>query len=99
MPRKVGHVIHDILEAIDRVDEVTRGKTFANFEIIRQLCWLVQRAIKIISEVSRTIPDDRTKARSEIASPRVVSATFYRRNIVAFRTAPVGMSLSMNCRA
>ena len=27
MPRKVGHVIHDILEAIDRVDEVTRGKT------------------------------------------------------------------------
>lgn len=32
MPRKVGHVIHDILEAIDRVEEVTRGKTLSDFE-------------------------------------------------------------------
>jgi hypothetical protein len=29
MPRKVGHVIYDILEAIGRVEEVTRGKTLA----------------------------------------------------------------------
>jgi uncharacterized protein with HEPN domain len=37
MPRKVGHVIHDILEAIDRVDEVTRGKTLSDFENSWQL--------------------------------------------------------------
>jgi uncharacterized protein with HEPN domain len=32
MPRKVGHVIHDILEAIERVEEITRGKTLPDFE-------------------------------------------------------------------
>jgi hypothetical protein len=32
MARKIGHAVHDILEAIERVDEVTRGKTFEEFE-------------------------------------------------------------------
>ena len=32
MVRKVGHALHDILEAIDRVEEITRGKTLAEFE-------------------------------------------------------------------
>ena len=27
MPRKVNHAIHDILEAIARVEEITAGKT------------------------------------------------------------------------
>jgi hypothetical protein len=42
MPRKVGHVIHDILEAIDRVEEVTRSKTLSDFE--KQLAVALTRA-------------------------------------------------------
>jgi uncharacterized protein with HEPN domain len=57
MPRKVGHVLHDILEAIERVEEITQGKTLADFEREWQLRWLVQRAIEIISEASRGIPE------------------------------------------
>lgn len=71
MPRKVGHVIHDILEAIDRVEEVTRGKTLSDFEKSWQLRWLVQLAIEIISEASRGIPKDLTATRPEIPWPRV----------------------------
>jgi uncharacterized protein with HEPN domain len=71
MPRKVGHVIHDILEAIDRVEEITRGKTLPDFENSWQLRWLVQRAIEIISEASRGIPKHLTATRPEIPWPRV----------------------------
>ena len=60
MVRKVGHAIHDILEAIGRVQEITCGKTFEEFESSWQLRWLVQRALEIISEASRAIPSDLT---------------------------------------
>ena len=66
MARKVGHAVHDILEAIDRVDEITRGKSVAEFEASWQLRWLVQRAIEVISEASRAIPDDLANTRPEI---------------------------------
>ncbi len=66
MARKVGHVIHDILEAIERLEEITRGKSFAEFEASWQMRWLVQRAIEIISEASRAIPDELANARPEI---------------------------------
>jgi uncharacterized protein with HEPN domain len=66
MPRKVGHAVHDILEAIARVEQVTRGKTFTDFENSWQLRWLVQRAIEIISEASRAIPNDLAGRRPEI---------------------------------
>lgn len=71
MPRKVGHAIHDILEAIDRIEEISRGKTLSDFEKSWQLRWLVHRAIEIISEASRVIPDDLTNTRPEIPWPRV----------------------------
>jgi uncharacterized protein with HEPN domain len=32
MARKVRHAFHDILEAIDRIEEVTRSKIIAEFE-------------------------------------------------------------------
>ena len=66
MARKIAHAVHDILEAIDRVEEVTRGKSFAEFEASWQLQWLVQRALEIISEASRVIPDELTNTRPEI---------------------------------
>jgi uncharacterized protein with HEPN domain len=71
MPRKVGHALHDILEAIERVEEVTRRKTFAEFESSWQLQRLVQRAIEIISEASRAIPDDLTRRHPEIPWSRI----------------------------
>ena len=66
MARKVEHVNHDILEAIGRVEEITGGKSLAEFEASWQLRWLVQRAIEIISEASRAIPDELTNTRPEI---------------------------------
>ena len=66
MARKVAHAIHDILEAIERVEEVTRGKSLNDFEASWQLRWLVQRAIEIISEASRAIPDDLASTEPQI---------------------------------
>lgn len=48
MARKVGHAIHDILEAIGRIEELTRGKSLEDFETSWQMRWLVQRTIEII---------------------------------------------------
>jgi uncharacterized protein with HEPN domain len=71
MPRRVDHVLHDILQAIERIEEVTRGKTLAEFEGSWQLRWLVQRAIEIISEASRAIPDELTSTQAEVPWPSV----------------------------
>lgn len=71
MPRKIGYAIHDILEAIGRVEEVTRGKVLSDFEESWQLRWLVQRAIEIISEASRAIPEDPASTRPEIPWSKV----------------------------
>jgi len=71
MVRKVEHVIHDILEAIERIEEITHGKSLDEFEANWQLRWLVQRAIEIISEASRALPDELTSSRPEIPWRRV----------------------------
>ena len=71
MARKIGHALHDILEAIARVEEITHGKTLQEFEASWQLRWLVQRAIEIISEASRAIPEELRITRPEIPWPRV----------------------------
>lgn len=66
MPREIRHAIDDILEALNRVDQVSQGKTLADFEASWKLQYLVQRAIEIISEASRAIPDDLKALRPEI---------------------------------
>lgn len=71
MARKVRHAFHDILEAIDRIEQVTRGKPLAEFEASWELRWLVQRGIEIISEASRAIPAELTRTRPEIPWSRV----------------------------
>ena len=58
MKRKVSHTIHDILETIDRVRGKVAGKTFAEFSADWELRFIVQRAIEIISEASRRLPDE-----------------------------------------
>jgi uncharacterized protein with HEPN domain len=66
MARKIGHVIHDIIETIERVEWKMRGKTFADFESDWELRFIVQRAIEIISEASRRLPDRVKATRPEI---------------------------------
>jgi uncharacterized protein with HEPN domain len=71
MPRRVDHVLHDILETIDRVEQITRSKTLAEFETSWQLRWMVQRAIEIISEASRALPEELTATEPGIPWPSV----------------------------
>src|SRR5438309_9093792 len=66
MQRKVEHAIYDMLEAIDRVEQLATGRNLSDFEASWQLRWLVQRAIEIISEASRAIPDDLTNTQPDI---------------------------------
>jgi uncharacterized protein with HEPN domain len=66
MPRRVDHALHDILEAIERIQEVTRGKTLEQFAASWQLRWLVQRAVEIISEASRALPTELTDTELDI---------------------------------
>jgi uncharacterized protein with HEPN domain len=41
MARKVHPALHDILEAIDRVETITHDKTLVEFEGSQELRWLV----------------------------------------------------------
>jgi uncharacterized protein with HEPN domain len=66
MARKLGHVFNDILETIARVEQITRGKSLQDFEASWQLRWMVQRALEIISEASRSIPDETANTRPEV---------------------------------
>lgn len=71
MVRRIDHVLHDILQAIERIEEVTRGKTLAEFEASWQLRWIVQRAIEVISEASRAIPDKLIATQPQVPWPSV----------------------------
>jgi uncharacterized protein with HEPN domain len=66
MPRRVDHVLHDILEAVGRIEEITHGKMLEEFEASWQTRWLVQRALEIISEASRAIPDELTRTQPDV---------------------------------
>ncbi|WP_075292189.1 HepT-like ribonuclease domain-containing protein [Pararhizobium arenae] len=54
-PRKVGPVLAEILEAIETH---TAGKSLADFQQSWLLRLAVQRALEIISEAARHIPDE-----------------------------------------
>lgn len=66
MARKAAHAIQDILETIDRVQAKVAGKTFADFETDWEFRFVVQRAIEIISEATRRLPDELKAIRPEI---------------------------------
>ena len=57
MARKVGPVLADILEAIEGIQQATDGNSFADFQQDWLLRHAMQRAIEIISEASKHIPD------------------------------------------
>ncbi len=73
MQRKVGHSLHDILEAIGRIETVTNERSLTEFEADWQLAYIVQRAIEIISEASRRVPAELQASRPEIPWRRVMA--------------------------
>ena len=66
MERKFDHTLRDILETIERVQWKTQDKPFAEFVSDWELQFIVQRAIEIISEASRRIPEELKATRPEI---------------------------------
>ncbi|MCL6706221.1 DUF86 domain-containing protein [Pseudomonas sp. R2.Fl] len=71
MAREVRHFLHDILEAIAIVEPAIAGKSFADYQNDALLRLALERAIEIISEASRGIPDELKATRPEIPWPRV----------------------------
>jgi uncharacterized protein with HEPN domain len=66
MPRSVHPAISDILETIDRVQNKVAGKTLAEFRGDWELRFIIERAIEIISEATRRLPDNMKATRPEI---------------------------------
>jgi uncharacterized protein with HEPN domain len=66
MERRVSHTIHDILETISLVQAKIAGRTFEEFEAEWDFRFVVQRAIEIISEATRRLPDELKATRPEI---------------------------------
>ncbi|WP_320196993.1 HepT-like ribonuclease domain-containing protein [Agrobacterium rosae] len=56
--RKVELVLVEMLDAINGIETHTSGKTIEDFERDWLLKLAIQRALEIISEASRHIPDD-----------------------------------------
>lgn len=71
MARKTAPAIHDILENIERVQTRMISVTFAEFQGSWELRFAVQRAIEIISEASRRVPDEIKNLRPEIHWRRI----------------------------
>jgi uncharacterized protein with HEPN domain len=56
--RKVGPVLAEMLEAIEGIETHTAGKSLVDFQGDWLLRLAVQRALEIISEASRHLPDE-----------------------------------------
>lgn len=56
--RKIGPVLAEMLEAIEGIETHTAGKTLSDFERDWLLKLAVQRALEIVSEAARHIPDE-----------------------------------------
>lgn len=66
MPRKVGHIIDDLLATIERIHAKTAECSFAQFESDWELRFVVERGIEIVSEATRHLPEELKIARPEI---------------------------------
>ncbi|MFP3836150.1 DUF86 domain-containing protein, partial [Chryseobacterium sp. SIMBA_028] len=66
MPRKLKPVITEIIETIDGVLAATSGKSLDDFKGDWLLRLAIQRALEIISEASRHLPDDLVASEPDI---------------------------------
>lgn len=71
MAREFRHALGDMLDAIAGIERSVAGKTLADYQSDWLLKHAVQRAIEIISEASRALPDDVKELRPEIPWPQV----------------------------
>ena len=66
--------LRDILENIDAIETFTAGTAFAEFTCDRKTVYAVTRALEIISEASRRLPDELKNRHPEINWPAVAAA-------------------------
>lgn len=66
MGREILHVIDDILQEIADVERVTAHKTLDDYKADWLLRHALQRAIEIISEASRALPEEATATQPHI---------------------------------
>ena len=66
--------LRDILENIDAIEAFTAGMAFGEFARDRKTVYAVTRALEIISEASRRLPDELKTRHPEIDWPAVAAA-------------------------
>lgn len=71
MPREFRHFLHDIRDAIAVIESATAEKTLADYQSNTMLKFGLERAVEIISEASRRIPEDLKALRPEVPWPKV----------------------------
>ena len=64
--RQIEHTIRDILETIARVESKIAGKSFQDFESDWEFRFVLQRALEVVSEATRRLPDELKASRPEI---------------------------------
>jgi uncharacterized protein with HEPN domain len=71
MPREIRHLLDDIRAAIAGIEQAVAGKSLDDYQADWLLRHALQRAIEIISEASRALPDDTKALRPEVPWPQV----------------------------
>jgi uncharacterized protein with HEPN domain len=66
MRKEFRHALDDILQAIGGIQTAVDGKVFEDFEREWLLRLAIERAVEIISEASRAVPDEIKAIRPEI---------------------------------
>jgi hypothetical protein len=100
MARKIGHLLHDILEAIEHIEHATHGKTLPEFEANWETRWLVQRGVEIISEASRGILMRRKACGQKFHGRKLLASEMYCVMITrGLPTISSGASSAMNFRS
>jgi uncharacterized protein with HEPN domain len=69
-----GQRLRDILENIDAIRAFAAGMTFEDFVLDRKTVYAVTRALEIISEASRRLPDELKSRHPGIDWPAVAAA-------------------------
>jgi len=66
--------LRDILENVDAIEAFTAGMTLGEFALDRKTVYAVTRALEIISEASRRLPEELKARHPEIDWPAVAAA-------------------------
>ena len=69
--RDFQHALHDMLAAVQGIEIATERKSLSDYQSDWRLKHAVQRAIEIISEASRALPEDIKALRPEIPWPQI----------------------------